>query len=203
MCPAKSSESRSGRRAVGGHSPKFDVTASTDYCTFLRQRFTRRASDGSVLPDRTRSSACVLARHLRQNCVLRHFREDVISKNRLPSSSHPLALRRQVIGRDDLDRDWTRRLDRQNTALLQDQPHRESRVGAQIVVQHHRDAACAQQSPVVGIEVMGNKDTALLQPRRPWPYCRRRRSTPPRWWGASRAHRTSAARWSHRCRSCR
>ena len=37
---------------------------------------------------------------------------------------------------------------------------RESRVGAQIVVQDHRDAAFAQQSPVVGIEVMGNKDTA-------------------------------------------
>ena len=91
------------------------------------------------------------------------------SKKWLPISSHPLALCGQVIGRDHLDRDWTRRLDPHSTALLRDQPHRESRVGAQIVAQHHRDAAFAQQSPVVGIEVVGNKrlGTPALMPSNP------------------------------------
>jgi len=98
----------------------------------------------------------------------------------LPISSHPLALAGQVVGRDDLDRDGSRRLDRQRTALLQDQPHRETRVDTQIVVQHHRDAAVAQQPPVVGVEVVCDKQAdkadRAVRPRRPWRCCRHRRS---------------------------
>src|SRR5258705_8058354 len=70
----------------------------------------------------------------------------------LPISSQLLALTRQVVWRDDLDRDGPRRLDRQCAALLQDQPHREPRVDAQIVAHHTRDAALAEQPRTVGVE---------------------------------------------------
>src|SRR5262245_22084069 len=125
---------------------------------------------GSALPDAQATDWLPRTEHTAQHVCRRARRDRIVfsvtlgrmsfSKKWLPSRSHPLALPRQVIRRDDLDQDWKRRLDRQSTALLLDQPHRESRVGAQIVVQHHRDAAFAQQPSVVGIEVMGNKDTA-------------------------------------------
>ena len=50
--------------------------------------------------------------------------------------------------------------DGQRAALLQDQPHRQPGVGAQVVVQHHRDPAVAQQPPVVGVEVVRDEDPA-------------------------------------------
>ena len=44
--------------------------------------------------------------------------------------------------------------------MLQDLPHRRPGVGAEIVVQDYRQRAVAQQSSVVGVQVMGNEDPA-------------------------------------------
>src|SRR5262245_38445629 len=59
----------------------FDVTASTDYCTFLRQPFTRRAGDVRMTWGRTHSSVRVPAGVVRHNCVFRHFLENGILLN--------------------------------------------------------------------------------------------------------------------------
>src|SRR5262245_2732273 len=125
---------------------------------------------GSALPDAQATDWLLRTEHTAQRMCRRATSDRIVfsvtfgrmsfSKKWLPISSHLLALHGQVIGRDHLDRDRTRRLYRQSTALLQDQPHGESRVGAQIVVQHHRDTAFAQQPPVVGIEVVGDKNSA-------------------------------------------
>jgi hypothetical protein len=58
----------------------FDVTASTDYCTSLRQTFTRRAGDALVTSDRTHCSAHVPKGGVQHNCVFSHFPGGAISK---------------------------------------------------------------------------------------------------------------------------
>src|SRR6185369_12638863 len=84
------------RRAVGGPPPKFDVTASTDYCTFLRHPFTRRTNDARVASNRTHCSALVPTSSAGHDCVFRHVSRMPFSKKWLPISSHVLALRRQA-----------------------------------------------------------------------------------------------------------
>jgi hypothetical protein len=58
----------------------FDVTISTDYCTSLRQPFTRLARDPLLTSYRTHCSAHIPTATARQNCVLRHVTPGVINK---------------------------------------------------------------------------------------------------------------------------
>src|ERR1700754_3192524 len=58
----------------------FDVTASTDYCTSLRQRFIRLAGHVQVVAGRTHCSADVRTDAVRHECVIRHVRKSFISK---------------------------------------------------------------------------------------------------------------------------
>ena len=72
----------------------------------------------------------------------------------------------RLYGRDDLDRRRANRFGGQCAVLLQDQAHRQAGVGTQIVVQDHRDAAVPEQSPVVGVEVVGDENPGTAVRRR-------------------------------------